>query len=184
MEPVTAELNDEQSTNKHTTIFEKSKDRPYSSKSMHQLFSLLVIQILAIFIGALIGLLRKYGCTLMVNLVRRISNYVLDINNMNDYPSVHTPSAVNEILDGISTERRYGSSSISSLSWDPRFTTEAEIISQNIKAMNNQKTQTPDHSSSIPNQSNDSIIDIDLCSYVSNEVKPFLYSQDSSGFRY
>ena len=133
---------------------ERSKDSSFSSNYMHNLYSLLVIRIFAIFIGALIGLLRKYGCTLMVNLVRRISNYFFNIN-------VHTPSAVNEILDAISTEE-CGSSSISSLSWDPRFTAEAAIISQNIKDMNDQTTQTSDHSSSIANQSNDSIIDIDL----------------------
>ena len=81
---------------------------------------------------------------------------------------------MNEALDDISTEP-YGSSSISSLSWDPRFPIEADIVSQNIRDMAmlsnshqseliviDQMTQTSDHSISIASDSNDSIIDIKL----------------------
>ena len=78
-----------------------------------------------------------------------------DINVEIDYSiSDHTTAGVNEALDNISTEE-YGSSQVSSLSWDPRIQLEAERVSQIIrdddissknsfldKDMNDQATQT------------------------------------------
>ena len=153
------EADDELTTEGQNFTSRKLQDNR-SKNSLNHLYSLLVIPIFAIFIGVLIGLLKRYGCTLLVNFARRVSNYVLNINDTDNDLSVHTPSAVNEILDALSTET-YGSSSISSLSWDPRIRTEAEVISRKIKDMNNQATQTSDHSSSIINDSNESIIAID-----------------------
>ena len=99
-------------------------------------------------------------------------NQNLDNNDM----SVHTPSVVNEALDNISTEE-YGTSSISSLSWDSRIQVEAdrlsEIIRQNNGSSENifsdlskkndimieQETQTSDHY--FNNEADYSILNVD-----------------------
>ena len=160
----------------HSTDSQISDIGTYPSSSKQKLYSLFVIPIFGIFVAVVIGLLRKYGCNILTNFVRRVSSHVMDISYLTDGDqSVHTPNDVNEMLDEISTEP-YGDSSVSSLSWDPRFQIEADIVSQNIRdiagslsnshhngvIMNDQMTQTSIHSLSFDGYLNDSIIDINL----------------------
>ena len=77
MEPVTQEPK-----LYHNTISEISVEGSLSWK--HELYSLFVIPIFGIFLDVIIGLFRKYGCTLFVNVVRRTSNYVSGVNYQND----------------------------------------------------------------------------------------------------
>ena len=131
------------------------------SRKSNGLYGLITIPLLAILIGILIGVLRKFGCDFMVNFISRISNHMLDINvDPHEDMSIHTPFAVNEALDNISTEE-YGSSSISSLSWDPRIQLEADRLSEVIA----DTTRLSERSLSIPsmqdhsNQSNKNLVD-------------------------
>ena len=171
MEPVTEGI-----TNDHSISEDTTDNLSYSSKYQYKLFSLFVISIFGIFLAGIIVLLRKYGCGIMTNLVRRISNYIMDINHQNFADqSIRTSTSVNEMLDGVSTEP-YGDTTSSSLNWDPRFPLDAEIVTQNINEiaadlsissqngifMIDQMTQTSDHSFSIDNAFNDSIIGINL----------------------
>ena len=171
MEPVTEGI-----TNDHSISEDTTDNLAYSSKYQYKLFSLFVIPIFAIFLAGIIVLLRKYGCGIMTNLVRRILNYIMDINHQNfGDQSIRTSTSVNEMLDGVSTEP-YGDTTSSSLNWDPRFPLDAEIVTQNINEiaadlsissqngifMIDQMTQTSDHSFSIDNAFNDSIIGINL----------------------
>ena len=153
-------------------------DESTGSESGSRLYSLLTIPISAILIGILILLIRKFGCHFIINFIRRLSNHMMDIdqNLDNNDMSVHTPSVVNEALDNISTEE-YGTSSISSLSWDSRIQVEADRLSDIIRQtyglsetlfpdlskenvnMIDQETQTPDHS--FDNEADHSILNID-----------------------
>ena len=109
-----------------------SSDNIMSSTS-NGLYGLISIPIFAIMIGLLIISLRKYGGPTLANFVRSVSNYMMDINvEIDSNISDHTPAEVNEALDNISTEQ-YGSSSVSSLSWDSRIQVEAERLSQIIR---------------------------------------------------
>ena len=171
MEPVTEGI-----SNDHSISADTTDNVSYSSKYQNKLFSLFVIPIFGIFLAVIIVLLRKYGCGIVTNTVRRISNYIMDINHQNFADqSIRTSTSVNEMLDGLSTEP-YGDTTSSSLNWDPRFPVDAEIVTQNINEiaadlsissqngifMIDQMTQTSDHSFSIDNAFNDSIIGINL----------------------
>ena len=178
----------------HSTDSQISDVRTYPSSSKQKLYSLFVIPIFGIFVAVVIGLLRKYGCNILTNFVRRVSSYVMDISYLSDGDkSVHTPNDVNEMLDEISTEA-YGDSSVSSLSWDPCFQMDADIVSQNIKdiagslsishhngvIMNDQMTQTSIHSMSFDGYFNDSIIDINL----KTDISPIeLYPSFTAGIQ-
>ena len=115
----------------------------------------------------------------------------MDINYLSDGDqSIHTPNALNEVLDEISTD-----SSVSSLSWDPRFQVDADTVNQNIRDiagslsnyyhhngdnMNDQMTQTSDHSMSYVSDLNDSIIDINL----KTDISPIeLYPSFTAGIQ-
>ena len=179
----------------HSTDSQISDAGTYPSSSKQKLYSLFVIPILGIFVAVIIGLVRKYGCNILTNFVRRIWNHVMDINYLSDRDqSIHTPNAVNEMLDEISTEP-YGDSSVSSLSSDPRFQMDADIVNQNIRDiagslsnyyhhngvnMNDQMTQTSDHSTSFASNLNDSIIDINL----KTDISPIeLYPSFTAGIQ-
>ena len=112
MEPVTEGI-----SNDHSVSVDTTDNVSYSSKYRYKLFSLFVIPIFGIFLAVIIGLLRKYGCGIMANLVRRISNYIMDINHQNFADqSIRTSTSVNEMLDGISTEP-YEDTTTSSLNY-------------------------------------------------------------------
>ena len=121
-------------TDKDSTDCDASSSSPSHNSVQSGLYSLISIPIFAIIIAILIIFLRKYGCYRCANLVRAVSNYMMDIN-LGDNISNRTPAEVNEALDNISTEE-YGSSPTSTLSWDSRIAVEADRISHIIKDTN------------------------------------------------
>ena len=152
------------------------------SGSRNGLYGLIIIPVLAILIGIVVAVMRKYGCGLFLNFIGRISNHMLDINvDAHEDTSIRTPSAVNEALDNVSTEDYGNSSSISSLSWDSQIQIDADRISEVIehnsilsersssnpsvpdqsRKMIDQQTQTTDQSEDIEMDETIGILDLD-----------------------